>query len=362
MTTPKTPARVYLDTNALYGWPDPSFAVWNAFALSKWLKCEICIPAMVEMELEGQFVRSIETDRSEIKNRIKSIAKRGPSIIDAKAGVAMADPAEVREAFRHRSEHCKRHYQIRTAGLPTTPIEQLAEMAVNRTPTFEEIQLNKDAKVVTGFGDTLILLSVIEDVQRNPTKDQRCIFVSSDKVFAKAESKKMLRDNGVELMTTTFALWDDLKPFLTKAFLDPWTQEMADIQRDLNTQIKPLTQEVYETLFSTDVIDHLWPTATELDDFQLVRFTSAFTPLPDNEHLPPTVDVYRRPEGSKVAISSRAEIAMTGVALPNYLLGYFGSQPDDQGRRLFQATIDVSLTGTVANGIVGDFRVEGVSR
>jgi hypothetical protein len=357
------PKRIYLDTNSLYGWPSPSFTVWNAFRLVRWLKCEICIPAMVERELEGQFLRGIEADRCEIHTRIRNIAKRDSSIIDIEGGVAMADPEEIRAAFQERSQTYKNRFEIRTVPLPNIPIDQLSEMAVSRTPPFEEIVLNADRKLVTGFADTLILLSVIADVEQSQDKDGRFIFISCDKVFSKHEITKLFQKNGLELMANPFALSDNLKPFLTAAIRDPWVKEMEDIKKDLNAQIPFLSQDLFEYLFSSDLIDHLWPNATELDEFRLVSFSSVYTDLPPHECLPPTLESYRRTDGSEVTISTRAEITMTGASeVPNYLSGIFATETDDKGRRIFHATIDVSLTGTAAKGTIGAFQVKGVSR
>jgi hypothetical protein len=357
------PKRIYLDTNSLYGWPSPSFNVWNAFRLLKWLKCEICMPEMVELELEGQFMRGIADDRSEIQSRIRSITKRDISIIDVEGGVAMADTEEIREVFRARSETYKAHYQIRVVPLPKTPLNQLAEMAVYRKPPFEERLLDKETKAVTGFADMLILQSILADIQLHTDKSGPFIFVSNDKVFTKSEIKKQFREHGLGLVANPFALSDEILPFLKAAIRDPWTQEMKEIHANLNAQIQSLSMDVHDCLFTSDVIDTLWPNSAELDNFRLLRFQHAHTDLPASECLPPTVPNYCRPEGSEVNISTRAEISMTGVSvLPNYLSGIFGSETDSEGRRVFQATIDVSLTGTVANGRIGNFKVKDVSR
>ena len=93
-------------------------------------------------------------------------------------------------------------------------------------------------------------------------------------------------------------------------------------------------------------------------------FRDVKTELPPTDHRPPISAVYQRPEGSKVQISARAGANVVAHTESWNFFAFFsgyGKQETEPTKTVetneFSESIDVSIDGTVANGVVGDFKV-----
>lgn len=64
-------------------------------------------------------------------------------------------------------------------------------MAINRDAPFEEIEIDKSRRVVTGLQDTAILFAVAAHM-KTADKDARCTLISNDGVFQKKGCRDFL--------------------------------------------------------------------------------------------------------------------------------------------------------------------------
>src|SRR5580692_8628566 len=117
------------------------------------------MPKIVEDELEGQYVRSIEASYDKLNADVKELNKLCRNVMtpDISGSEPMHD--QVREAFRVRSEQLKAHFKISTIPIHEMTLATLIQMAINRDEPFEQIEISKTKHVVVGLQDTAILFA-----------------------------------------------------------------------------------------------------------------------------------------------------------------------------------------------------------
>jgi len=364
--------QIYFDTNILYRWPHPPNDIYSIFGVARWLGTKLYMPEVVERELEAQFIRSVNAAYDAAEKGLREVSKLCHQVITTDFQGSRPNDEQLRDAFRKRSDELKKHFGISTAPLPALDVSMLVDMAINRAVPFEAKVVGDD-EIVAGLQDTAILLSVLDHMKTAAATD-RCAIITADKVFQKAATKKLIQSKGckLELFKKVGDLFSDLFSHVWDATRTAWYDEMKQIEASLNEQKDDLSQKIFASLQASEVGPAIWKRAKEVTDFTITQFLSILTELPETEHRPPNADTYKRPEGSDVKISakvfSRTEAIVEAVNWSNlFLLSgvQSGIQPVvDTTPKLedasFHETLNVSLTGTVKNGVIGDFQVTGV--
>jgi hypothetical protein len=251
--------------------------------------------------------------------------------------------------------------------LPALDVRLFVDMAISRTAPFEERIAGSDT-VVTGLQDAAILFSVLDHMKTADDGD-RCALISNDKIFHAAETRKLvqLTGNKLETFKKVSALFDDLYNHVWDATRTAWHAEMSQIEAALNADKDNLSQQIFPLLKASDVGQRIWKRAKEVTGFSVSEFRYVLTELPESEHRPPHAETYSRPEGSEVKISAKAFAQIEAVVETTNWLGLFafqGMQPPDATPKIenatFTETLNVSLTGTVRIGVIGDFKVTSV--
>lgn len=171
--------RLYLDTTVLRksNWPHVSAELGFLLELAKNFQIQVVIPEAVEIEREEQWVRDV------IAASQKCVAARTKRSNVLKAvGLTLAgerdDPPDtMRERYETAAKAAKESSGIATAPLTARGVEEFLKLAVTRTPPF---QMSGDK--VTGFQDTLILLSIMDDL--NVYARDTCVLLSDDGIFS----------------------------------------------------------------------------------------------------------------------------------------------------------------------------------
>lgn len=168
--------RIYFDTEPLLaaGWPRLSVPLENVASLARDLNVSLHVPDVAYLELEARYLAARDAEYNEVVARISQLRSRlkelggDPSQIPALPDVR----AEMRKRYLAVVESRKQVF----APTPTPPldIQNLLKMAVAHELAFED-----DDK---GFKDTVIFLSVIEEIKRSP-KQMTSAIVSRDHVF-----------------------------------------------------------------------------------------------------------------------------------------------------------------------------------
>lgn len=358
--------RIYFDSNILRNWPNSSNELWNVFNSAAWLKTEICFPQVVESELEGQFVREVQKSFADIEANFKQLNKRCRNIITLDIHGKESSEAELRTAFQHRSNELKTLFNITTIPLTKIDLAILVDMAINRVVPFEEVALGKDRNGVVGLQDAAILFSIIEHMK--DAKDHRCAIISNDAIFYHKDARSLMEKVGVKLegFRSLGALWDEMFDHILPFVRDPWLAEMKQIEHDLNADKTELTKQVVGFLNATEFSLNLWRRAKELKGFSIEDFAFVKTDLPDVKFRPPNVAVYTREESSSLKISALAHTEMQAIVERANWSSLFGDPvPGPEVTPILEdatlsETLNVSLIGTVHNGVIGSFEVTAV--
>lgn len=362
--------RVYFDTNILRHWPHLPNDVYALFRAARWLGTEIYVPKVVEAELEAQFVRAVNAVYDSLNAGTKELNKLCRDVIAVDVSGSRPDDDALRDAFRVRSEQLKSHFGITTIPLTTLGLDCFIDMAISRTLPFEEYIIEKNKKAVVGLQDAAILFSIIEHL-KTAQKEDRCAFISSDGVFHKAEMRKLLGQHEVplEVFKTVSDLFDDLYSHIWEATRTAWDAERQQIETSLNEQKDKLALQIFPLLTASEVGRGLSNRTKDITGFAVSGFRFVMTELPEPECRPPHTEAYRRPGGSTVKISARASTQIDAIVETVSWYGMFLPadlpQPDPTPKieeKTFHEDLNVSLVGTVQNGIIGDFQVTAVEQ
>jgi hypothetical protein len=359
--------RIYFDTNILYRWPHPPNDIYSIFGVAKWLGAQLLMPEVVEGELEAQFVRSVTAAYDAAEQDVKEINRLCRDVIAIDITGTRPDEADLRAAFRKRSDDLKTHFGISVIPLPALDVRMFVDMAISRTAPFEERVASGD-KVVTGLQDAAILFSVLDHMKTADDAD-RCALISNDKIFHAAETRKLvqLTGNKLETFKKVSTLFDDLYNHVWDATRTAWHAEMSQIEASLNAQKDDLSKQIFPFVKASDVGQGIWKRAKEITASSVTEFRYVLTELPESEHRPPHAETYSRPDGSEVKISAKAFTQIEAAVETTNWLGLFafqGMQPPDATPKMenatFTETLNLSLTGTVRTGVIGNFKVTSV--
>lgn len=365
--------RIYFDTNILYHWPHLPNDLLSVLGVANWVRSELYLPSVVEDELEGQFVREAERIYDALAANAKDLERLARDVFVPDINGSRHESAQLRTDFRTRSGQLKTHFGIVGVPLTAKPLNEFVEMAINRVPPFEEVDVGKKRQVV-GLQDAAILFSIVEHM-RTAQEADRCALVSADGVFHKAETRRVLERAGVrlQLFKNVRSLFDDLFSHVWEAVRTAWRAEMQQVETSLNEQKEQLSKQILPLLKPSDVGGGIGGVVKEIVGISIREFSLAQTELPESEHRPPNAQAYTRPEGSSVSLSARASMEIDAVVekFNWFSLGLLVGQrppleeppppPAMEENRLHE-TVTVSFTGNVQNGVIGNFRVIGVER
>lgn len=254
-------------------------------------------------------------------------------------------------------------------------------MAISRTSPFAEVEIGK-RKGVVGLQDAAILFSVL-DHMKTASESERCALISNDDVFHKSETRKLLDLNGIKLQTfkNVSDLFDDLYDHVWEATRTAWHAEMQQIEASLKAQKEELAMQIFPLLTLSEVGESSWKRAKKITGFTVIEFRNVLTELPESEHRPPRATTYMRPDGSEIKISARASVQIEAIVETTNWSGLVAAleatleqqgiaefqginpQPAPEAKTenaAFHESLNVSLTGTVRDGAIGDFTVTGV--
>lgn len=364
--------RVYFDTNILFRWPHLPNDVRAIFGLAKWVGTELYLPNVVESELEAQYVRSVDAVYDSLESNCRKLDGLCRNVVPLDLKGSRPSTEEISKAFRVHSDQLKRALGLSNIPLTTEGLDVFIDMAINRRAPFEEYEVASKKTQVVGLQDAAVLFSII-DHMKTARGDDRCGLVSTDGVFQKAETRKVMERRGVklEVFKNARAVFDELWSHVWGATRTAWDAEIQQIETSLNLQKEHLAEKVLSLISKSGLEQRIWKRAREIKRFRLTGFSLVRTELPESEHRPPNSASYARPEGSAVSISARAATEIDAVveAFDWYSFILLGVKPLGSGEALPEPRIEdaqlsealnVSLTGTVHNGVIADFEVSGV--
>ena len=326
------------------------------------------IPETVEDELENQFLRDAARAYATASSGTKDLAKLFRNIIDIQYELPWHSDELLRKAFRAQSTQLKDYFRISSIPLVEVPTKKLVEMAIRRLVPFQQHNLDKDHTVVSGLQDAAILFSVIEHLKERG--DGRNAFATTDSVFGRPETHALLGAHGatLEIFKGYRELFDDLYDHIWESIKAEWRKEHEQINSDLNHQKDTLTSQILPFLRPGELAPG-YKSVKEVKALTVDSFSYVMTTLPPEEHRPPATATYTRAEGSNVEITAIAAVNADAIVEQYSFLdvllntGTKSSQMPPEVRleeMTLSSRLKVSITGTINNGRVTDFRVTDV--
>ncbi len=184
--------RIFVDTNPI--WDDkgpfgtlfsPSFVDLPEFLKKHYVKnTSICLPLIVIRERIQQRKELIESAIGYINERIKSIQEAGHE----------EKEIDVRNDYEEKltsyaEEFCKKH-NVEIIPQPSVSVEELTNLAINKNKPFNDHG--------SGFKDTLIYLSMVEDAKNNKG-DSYILCTKNNTQFDKELIEDFKKQTGKEL-------------------------------------------------------------------------------------------------------------------------------------------------------------------
>ena len=184
---PKALEAVYFDSNLLrkWGWPDPSARLLELVEKATRAGVQACLVELVQQELTESWMRDLVRERRSLSGKCKEWVKRSLGLAKAIEPEPLPSADEMRTHFARATEkYTKLFRSVPTTTMPTAHFTQLA---MSRGGAFVE-----GGK---GFNDTVILVSVVEDMEAN--KITAALFVTGDNGF---------KNDGIDQVTGGFDL------------------------------------------------------------------------------------------------------------------------------------------------------------
>jgi len=247
--------RIYFDTNVLLenGWPSLSSRLANVLSFSKGLGVTLHIPEVVYAELAACRRRDYISEQQQAASKVRNLR--------AQLSELNVDPSAVQEVpdvltaalngYCDIVEGLKQEFTV--CGLPTINMADLVAKAAGYELAFEDND--------KGFKDTLIFLSVVEDL-KHASPALSAVFVSKDGVFRQRrdELEAWALAEGSSLLCSTF---DEVQVALEhrqnaqmrarieedrKTAEDAVNLRLAEIQKWLDENLDALNLKVWSPL------------------------------------------------------------------------------------------------------------------
>jgi hypothetical protein len=296
--------RLYLDTSILRksNWPHVSAELGFLLELAKNFKIQVVIPEVAEIEREEQWVRDLAAASQKC---VAAMTKRA-GVLKA-VGLTLAEqhrddsPDALREKYRTAAQSAKDANGIATAPLTNRGVAEFLKLAVTRTPPF---QMTGDK--VTGFQDTLILLSLIDDL--NACGRAICVLLSDDGVFSQISAVSKAEGKAVQHLRTVDDVWKILAGEIEPDLVNWWNDQKAAIQTELEAQHEKIS-DLLKAFISPDMVDYR---VKAVESIGPLHFFVVEMPFPT---FPLEPGPYETQEGARFKISATFSTEVRALAV-----------------------------------------------
>lgn len=234
--TPKAPAALYIDSNILRkaGWPDPSARLLELVARAAKIGVAPALVELVRRELTEGWIRDLVANRRSLVEKGREYSRRTCGLAEAVEPAPLPPIEQLREHVGKVTEEFTGMFR----QVPTTkqPTETFVDLALGRGGAFGE-----GGK---GFNDTVILVSIIEDMARNGF--DAAILVSEDRGFQGEGVRKVTGGRELLVLTSIEAVDDFLNQLVServKDYLEEKKQELIGTVKACEGQLVEFLRE-----------------------------------------------------------------------------------------------------------------------
>ena len=296
--------RLYLDATVLRksNWPHISAELSFLLESARNFGFGVLIPEAVEIEREAQWLRDLVAATQKLDSAADKLSMSLEAVSAARVEIGVRNVDALRTAFRAQSDAAKATHRIRTAAITTRPISEFLRLAVERTPPF---QIAGDK--VTGFQDTVILLSIIDEAKAAGV--DHCGIVSDDDVFSKV--RHLTEREGISLrhFRTTHDVWKLLAEEISPQVIEWWNQQRVAIRLALESRVDRIVQVLREKVTPEMVTYRV----EKIEGIDRPEILDVDIPLPTFPNEP---GPYQRLEDAKFRVSLKVGAEFRTLASP----------------------------------------------
>lgn len=299
-------SRLYLDSEPLRSsrWPNVSKELSNLLRLARRLEISLHLPLAVEMELEAQYARDLRKYRQVVEVDLTAHLRRA----GIEEAFRLRTEEEVLAAFRVTTDAARRSEGLRSVPLSTRPVTEYFELLLRRDPPFSQ-----DGR---GFGDALILLSVLDDLRAVPVADGALqpagVIITADRRFA--EAGKLADRAGVQLDILSLDVgYSKMMDRLVDILGAQFAADYAALVELIRAHSEPIRAFIANNVaFPATSLALFWTTRIEsVDDIESVHIERVIT---EPELWRPTLEPGQR---LTLRIAARARILVTEKTWPS---------------------------------------------
>ncbi len=259
---PFKPEAIYFDTNPLLGagWPTPSAQLLEVMSQAEKLGFPLCLPEVVNQELEGHWIREVVEERGRANDQIASLNKKARSVVNFTRLPALPANHELRADLRNLVSDFNQRFRI----VPTTtrPLAEFVSLAINRGATFKDEG--------RGFQDAVILCSAVDDMTANGFA--AAILVTRDDAFRSSGASELVRASGVTLkiISTLDELEGLLREHFNSTVRDFLDWDRGRLMEALNQRLPDLERYLVENLTVAPSDLRVGGTVRKIESLQVV--------------------------------------------------------------------------------------------
>jgi hypothetical protein len=293
---------IYFDTSALLSenWPQLSAKLISCLQLADPMGKKICLPSVVEQELEIKWLANFDGNSTQLKKLIEKINKH--LLANESVKVELPDREVALKEYRKKVQELKDLYHIVSIDRPRVDKDTLINMAINYDPPFEEND--------KGFKDAIILFSVIEHLQS--IKFHSGAIISGDRVFQDDRILEVAKKQGLSLkiIASMEQLLEELKATLGDILEKEYRLEQEKAASALEKDREKISEFILDNLeFNIGDLrswrSKLGGEIVKIDKLELVTLKNVI--------LARLVDRIKRKEEGRFPISFEAEIVLSAV-------------------------------------------------
>jgi hypothetical protein len=296
--------RLYLDTTILRrsNWPHVSAELTFLLELARNFAIEVFIPEAVEIEREAQWFRDLGSASQKLGAAADKLALSLEAVASPRIDIAPRDLDVLRAAFKAQSDAAKAANEIGIIPITGRSVPEFLRLAIERTPPF---QISGDK--VTGFQDTVIFFSVLDDAKASGARN--CAIISEDDVFSKVHQIAKAEQISLKHFKSIHDVWALLVDEISPHVLGWWRHEKAEIRRVLESQISQIVRVLWERI-TPEMVAYR---AEKVEEIANLRIDDVDMPIPDFPHHP---GPYQTAEGAMFRVSIKLNADFRVQAAP----------------------------------------------
>lgn len=235
------PRAAYFDTNLVRegGWPEPTARLLETLAKAQRAGVVPCLVGLVRDELIEGLIRDLRSERNALVKDGQKFARRTLGILKIATPAPLPPDAELRAHITKETE--KLLGGFRAVTTTQQPTAFFSKLAISRGGAFVE-----GGK---GFNDTVILVSVIEDMDREGIAS--AVLLSEDKGYQNEGMRQVVGEIQLRVITSLDAFDKLLDQLLTAKVLDHIAQRKQRLFAAVESHREPLVEFLRKNLSLT---------------------------------------------------------------------------------------------------------------